>query len=733
MANPTSFLQPRDIAVYTDFFRVLAVPQLIDRTLQRLYEHGPTRARDALEIFLDAATQSQEWYYRLVVTLFEQAAHRIEHQGFTGDLQSKALRFSVPLNNGDIFELFPYGASLEVTPSNYDCFVRLWSLYRQLNVRQNNANVYIQQAHFSLPTSPQANLLNCNYRVILLLLKEHLLNPGSPWHIKDEAVWHRLGMTYAVPFQRRIFALSEAHDMNDPVPLRAAIQYVTSALERLHQMEETAKSSGSLLNDVAPRVTKPTSPPETVCTVRSPAMTDPERNFWAYVQLLVEQPNLIPANKFSFQIRLPGGTINLKENGEYIAVTDQNVRLFGNLLESRRDEVHRLFEPAPGDTPLAPAPPPATLSPNTTSAHSCVSLTTADLDDSFFPFARRLRNRFEAGNLSDEQLEELKIGYYIPSKSGIYELIPDGKQIHVNAQNAADFFSRVESERSRLEAMGQQQQPPMAIPHPGINPSIPLSSSYSDQNCNEHNLAVNQPPLSSFQTGVAPGHVPKPPQSPPPATASAMTTSQWRTFLSTNAPQTSRGDFQALLYAGSDAPVALNTAAAGAASTATGTILDEEDLPFLREFEYHTSTVAKSVDPLTDPFFEWLDFKWAILIPGRDVLIPLREGGELILVTKEDLAGYFEAVVEKIREIRGSIEQRGHYIVPNKPPHSMNGSVAVARLPPTADARETLEMQRSALMRQTAVPITPSPAEVALFSPTHNEGGLFSPAQHINL
>lgn len=52
--------------------------------------------------------------------------------------------------------------------------------------------------------------------------------------------------------------------------------------------------------------------------------------------------------------------------------------------------------------------------------------------------------------LTDADVEELKLTFYIPCVAGVYNLIPSGRYIKVTKQNADEYITRVDYEYQRL-------------------------------------------------------------------------------------------------------------------------------------------------------------------------------------------------------------------------------------------------------------------------------------------
>lgn len=663
-----------------EFVKASAVSSLVNGALCHLYDVQPVSPRDVFCEFTAHMQRNEEKYYLAAREQFDRTLDFIMSHGFVdpkvyylnNPSEAKVanavlplgLRFAIPLDDGRVFELFPGGACVDLTPNNlmnfeallravrdacgalYDaeskgggkCFIA--GLVHSTGVSQVDRHtlqlapvsrlakfianphitnaLYVPRALVFLPLAPACCLLSSsasrggrprNYRVMLDLMRLMVLTPGSPWSLRNSInlvrspdhagpetaggvesgpnfyfppdLWNYFGVTYTVPFNERLLttgtpdqtgkvAVSGSGRMVELVDVAAYIRDATATLDtllgRIQPKQVAADSDWGMAvvesgnvdaplaihgRTVAAAAAAPAPAPAPAPVAASPVASlldmlqfpvgSEEREFWAALDFLRNQPvESFPATKMSFLLKLPYGEIQLKENGEFVAVTPANLDQFVEAIFDQRHEIHDMYARGSGSggsgggsamqptnggrTPAAHHPRPPTdstgSSPNVgggrptgrvgldslqrypvadSASWNKFVLELDDLENAHVNFVDNifmLENAFCDHAITDEQLAEEK--FYIPSKRGPYELIPNGKQIPVNKASAAEYFTRIRGELDKIAPpILSGDESPQPRQH---NPAPPQSSSHPPaprQSSSLHNQNISATPATA--------------------------------------------------------------------------------------------------------------------------------------------------------------------------------------------------------------------------------------------
>ncbi|KAG5468386.1 hypothetical protein LSCM1_02366 [Leishmania martiniquensis] len=360
-----------------------ALDALLNKLVAEVYEKRPVSSQQVLEIMRESleGQKMQQWYYSETVRTFNDAVNSLTRRGFPLQIACP-LYFRIPQEDGGVHELFRYGSEIAVTPNNYDNFELMLKCYKAVVNRELSQEGYYNAVRHLLPISAHRNLLNASFTPIINFLQEFLLNPCSQWAIQSASVWNQLGVTYAVPFAGRLFAVDPAKPVTAPVPFEEASRYVEMASERCRTLNSLLTTGASL--NVVRKVTATAAPPPVaepgvaaaesappVAPVASSAATSEEARqweafeaiglrrellgnmssaeieFWKYIVRLRQSPSQI--HDISFHLEFGPHHMDLKENGRFIPVTRLNLNQFIEAVVEKQDEVHRYInEVAPG-------------------------------------------------------------------------------------------------------------------------------------------------------------------------------------------------------------------------------------------------------------------------------------------------------------------------------------------------------------------------------------------------
>ncbi|KAG5493312.1 hypothetical protein GH5_02055 [Leishmania sp. Ghana 2012 LV757] len=368
------------------FLTSFALDALLNKLVAEVCERRPVSSRQVLELMRESleTQKMQQWYYSETVRSFNDAVNSLTRRGFPLQMACP-FYFRIPQEDGGVHELFRYGSEIAVTPNNYDNFELILNRYHAVMNRELSQEGYYDAVRHLLPICAHRNLLNPSYTPIINLLQECLLNPCSQWAIQSASVWDQLGVTYAVPFAGRLFAVDPTKPVTALVPFEEANRYVEMASERCRTLNSLL-TTGASLNvvrkaaataasppSVAPVPAAAESAPPTITVASSPArgeetrqwegfeaiglhrevfgdMSPAEIEFWKYILRLKQSPSQI--RDISFHLEFGPHHMDLKENGRFIPVTRLNLNQFIEAVVAKQDEVHRYInEVAPGTPP----------------------------------------------------------------------------------------------------------------------------------------------------------------------------------------------------------------------------------------------------------------------------------------------------------------------------------------------------------------------------------------------
>jgi hypothetical protein len=307
-----------------------------------------------------------------------------------------------------------------------------------------------------------------------------------------------------------------------------------------------------------------------------------------------------------------------------------------------------------------------------------VSLKPEDYDAEFYNVISDLEKRHQKSEFTEADFAHLDLTFCLLTAQGEqYNLIPNGNEIRVTKSNAYEYFQRV---HSAYESMRQS-------------------------------LALNSPPP------------------PPPPPAAVLPSSRIR-------------------------------------ATTTGLCLTAQDIPSL---DWLCWSARNDPERLILPPGKKL--RWAVMPQSNDFMIRLRPDGEYCVVEPDDLALFLSELQMTMQAIRHAIETFGYYppkclcAAPAKLPDTTSKAATpvttaiqpsvpwphtASMLPPprglSSNGRSALYASARAAAAAAAAAATGqdrryipsvSPEELekqrALFSPTHETGGILSPFQEINL
>ncbi|CBZ30448.1 conserved hypothetical protein [Leishmania mexicana MHOM/GT/2001/U1103] len=362
-----------------------ALDTLLSKLVAEVCEKRPVSSRQVLELMREAleTQKMQQWYYSETVRSFNDAVNSLSRRGFPLQMACP-LYFRIPQEDGGVHELFRYGSEIAVTPNNYNHFELMLKRYQSVVNGELSQEGYYDAVRHLLPISAHCNLLNSSYTPIINFLQECLLNPRSQWAIQSSSVWDQLGVTYAVPFAGRLFAIDPTKPITALVPFEDANRYVEMASERCRTLNSLL-TTGASLNVVRRAAAAATSPPSaspgraavksapSAITVASSASTSEEARqweafeaiglrsevfgdmspaeieFWRYILRL--RQSLSQIHDISFHLEFGPHHMDLKENGRFIPVTRLNLNQFIEAVVAKQDEVHRYINEVALGTP----------------------------------------------------------------------------------------------------------------------------------------------------------------------------------------------------------------------------------------------------------------------------------------------------------------------------------------------------------------------------------------------
>lgn len=325
------------------------------------------------------------------------------------------------------------------------------------------------------------------------------------------------------------------------------------------------------------------------------------------------------------------------------------------------------------------------LRPEDSQSWNTVVLTKGDLDENFFALMKKLFCVYKEGKLDKACFAKLHLNYSLPCSDGReYELIPSGSQINVTADNASDFFDRLHHEHAKLRRLAR------------LSSSVPMNKGGKNNLPVQACLACQE--MEGDDDGCASGR----------ERSSHPDTREGRD----NSPCTNLENSDNIKEVHEE-------------------VLTDADLSFLNDFYDNARAMLKSLD-INNGELPYPNLRWCIIIPSRNLSIPLRSHGDSIIVSSNAFHEYLESALQVIQEIRRVIAAHGCYPAPpghsSSQPNTLNPTPADNTLP-----RDRAEILRSTRLREVAIPRQLTSAEAALYSPTHNFTGLFAPPQHLNV
>lgn len=100
----------------------------------------------------------------------------------------------------------------------------------------------------------------------------------------------------------------------------------------------------------------------------------------------------------------------------------------------------------------------STCSPWDSAQWNAVTLTPADLDIRYLDTMRLLCDRLASKSVSAAEVDSIALTFSIPCGLGTYNLIPNGRDIHVDASNLVEYVSRLEIEFDKWSAIFRERE-----------------------------------------------------------------------------------------------------------------------------------------------------------------------------------------------------------------------------------------------------------------------------------
>ncbi|ESL05392.1 hypothetical protein TRSC58_06961 [Trypanosoma rangeli SC58] len=256
-----------------------------------------------------------------------------------------------------------------------------------------------------------------------------------------------IGLTYSIPAGNIFVPLIPGKE-HERVAYEDKDLFVSLAISKLMEMMTPTTRSSNFAFSPHPLIDD---------------MPPSEKAFWDTVEAITNDP--AKAVGLCFAIRVLGQDIFLKESGDNIGVTKENLKEYVDRLCQRQEMIHNAFvqneiqTTEMGMVPTGHTPPTtATLMeslhqypPQSSHLWNTFTLDPEDANNEIFHIVNATPSRKEehmAGEL------EGSLSFAIPiSGKGLYKLLPHGEKILVTRLNEKEFVERIWYEKKRLLCM----------------------------------------------------------------------------------------------------------------------------------------------------------------------------------------------------------------------------------------------------------------------------------------
>jgi hypothetical protein len=461
------------------YLDALLVPQLFDGMLRRLASSQPSSPAAVLRALQADLTVVEAEYFKSVVIRFQQLVADIPINGFPsycsqlGPISfcsnSKLLRgdyltFAVPQLDGTVFDFFPGGSRMVVSPTSWESFEAMYAWYTSAGSPSS-----LSVAPVRLWPLQQRLHLSSDYNIVLKAIS--FIGSSSTLDISDED-WDAHFVTYTVPFGGVLFE-TRAGGRGLTVGKRQIREFVAEASLKLTQLELSSSSKGKGSLTPLPPPSRPPQNNQLLCIAKIHAFP-----------LLIEglgKLNTPLGDSFSgqdfaklgicFCVPVHGKVIDLLPGGSATPVTLGDIPKFVHAARTKlgliplggtvsiRQELSKIgvSEPTGALSPSALTFPVNSGSP--------VRGRRENVDPDLSPMNNLLRqtvNYLTQGRLDSAEIDSLELTFVAYADKEKVLLIEKGDETHVTSSNVSEFLRLVQKLwKSPLE--NQVTTPPLHL------------------------------------------------------------------------------------------------------------------------------------------------------------------------------------------------------------------------------------------------------------------------------
>ncbi|RNF20761.1 uncharacterized protein Tco025E_03832 [Trypanosoma conorhini] len=359
------------------------------------------------------------------------------------DWNALHVTYSLPFN----------GQLLDVFPGQHNALVPYWNAKRfginAMRLLQQLMAVHQLPVHFFYPPleelhQQELSLRSRGYLDFLYALQR--MN-GPFGRVLSVEEFNAIGLTYSIPVGNTFVPLIPGKE-HEPVAYEDKDLFVNLAIAKLMGTAMTPTPNHPCTSALPPHPLMDNMPPS-------------EKKFWDDVEAVRKNP--AEAVGLCFAIRVLGQDIFLKECGDTIGVTEENVEEYVYCLSQKREMIHAAFVQNEILTterhmvPLHHAPPTVAREmeslyrypPQNSPRWNTFTLGPEDATNEIFRIANAA-----SGNNENDTARELRgpLFFAIPiSGKGLYKLLPHGEAIPVSRSNQKEFVERICYEKNRLQ------------------------------------------------------------------------------------------------------------------------------------------------------------------------------------------------------------------------------------------------------------------------------------------
>ncbi|RNF03928.1 hypothetical protein TraAM80_05454 [Trypanosoma rangeli] len=346
--------------------------------------------------------------------------------------------------NGKLFDVFP---------GMHNALVPYWNAKRfginAMRLLQQLTAGHQLSAQFFAPLEElQQQLLSIKSRGYLDFLHTLQRMNGPFGRILSVEEFDAIGLTYSIPTGNTFVPLIPGKE-HERVAYEDKDLFVSLAIAKL--METMAPPTRSSNFAFSPHPLIDNMPPS-------------EKAFWDTVEAITNDP--AKAVGLCFAIRVLGQDIFLKECGDNIGVTKENLKEYVDCLYQRQEMIHNAFvqnEIQATEMGVVPSnhTPPTTAKQLMESLHqyppqnsrlwNTFTLDPEDENNEIFHIVNTIASRKDK-HMAGELEGPLFFAIPIPGK-GLYKLLPHGEKILVTRLNEKEFVERIWYEEKRLRCM----------------------------------------------------------------------------------------------------------------------------------------------------------------------------------------------------------------------------------------------------------------------------------------